>query len=313
MIRAITLSALLAGLFVQSADAATFKFGDTRVQVSLPKGCRALSCLSLSLAQASRPRLGKERRSQGATREAVETRPRRNQLPQAPDATVPTPAPIGAPTLAPMPTSTRAPAPTRAPTLAPMPTITQAPAPTRAPTLAPIPTITQAPAPTRPPTLLPTPTRVATPAPITPVVPRLPHEAQTLAVPVPNRADVPQPSTFAPPTTPKSPPPEVTRADDVSSPVGYWRTEKHEGQVHIVECGAKLCGYAFDARKGTDGEQVLIGMKPVNGKTWRGKIHDTRGYGTYDSTIALKGPASLRVQGCAFGGFFCGGQTWTRL
>jgi uncharacterized protein (DUF2147 family) len=27
----------------------------------------------------------------------------------------------------------------------------------------------------------------------------------------------------------------------------------------------------------------------------------------------MKGPESLRVQGCAFGGMFCGGQTWSRL
>jgi uncharacterized protein (DUF2147 family) len=27
----------------------------------------------------------------------------------------------------------------------------------------------------------------------------------------------------------------------------------------------------------------------------------------------LKGTDTLRVQGCAFGGMFCGGQTWTRV
>jgi uncharacterized protein (DUF2147 family) len=27
----------------------------------------------------------------------------------------------------------------------------------------------------------------------------------------------------------------------------------------------------------------------------------------------LKGSDSLRVQGCAFGGMFCGGQTWSRV
>ena len=32
-----------------------------------------------------------------------------------------------------------------------------------------------------------------------------------------------------------------------------------------------------------------------------------------DSTIAMKGTNSLRVQGCAFGGMFCGGQTWKRV
>jgi len=33
----------------------------------------------------------------------------------------------------------------------------------------------------------------------------------------------------------------------------------------------------------------------------------------YDSTIAMKGANALRVQGCAFGGMFCGGQTWKRV
>jgi uncharacterized protein (DUF2147 family) len=27
----------------------------------------------------------------------------------------------------------------------------------------------------------------------------------------------------------------------------------------------------------------------------------------------MKGTDTLRVQGCAFGGMFCGGQTWTRV
>jgi uncharacterized protein (DUF2147 family) len=27
----------------------------------------------------------------------------------------------------------------------------------------------------------------------------------------------------------------------------------------------------------------------------------------------MKGTETLRVQGCAFGGVFCGGQTWTRV
>jgi uncharacterized protein (DUF2147 family) len=27
----------------------------------------------------------------------------------------------------------------------------------------------------------------------------------------------------------------------------------------------------------------------------------------------MKGTDTLRVQGCAFGGMFCGGQTWSRL
>jgi hypothetical protein len=35
--------------------------------------------------------------------------------------------------------------------------------------------------------------------------------------------------------------------------------------------------------------------------------------GDYDATIAMRGPNALKVQGCAFGGMFCGGQTWKRV
>ncbi len=46
---------------------------------------------------------------------------------------------------------------------------------------------------------------------------------------------------------------------------------------------------------------------------WSGRILDPNTGSTYDFTIALKGTDTLRVQGCAFGGVFCGGQTWTRV
>ena len=51
-------------------------------------------------------------------------------------------------------------------------------------------------------------------------------------------------------------------------------------------------------------------MKPRAGK-WTGRISIRPAAATTTSTIALKGTDSLRVQGCAFGGMFCGGQTWT--
>ena len=116
---------------------------------------------------------------------------------------------------------------------------------------------------------------------------------------------------------PAQPPvqPEVTAPAPqavANSPLGVWMTEKNEGKVHIVNCGVNLCGYAVNAKTGADGEQVLINMKPGDGG-WHGRIHDTRGGGTYDSTIAMRGNDRLRVQGCAFGGMFCGGQTWSRL
>ena len=86
-----------------------------------------------------------------------------------------------------------------------------------------------------------------------------------------------------------------------------WATEQNKGTVRIEPCGQNLCGYAV-----TTGEKILINMRPSEAK-WVGHIHDPDSGRTYDSNIAMKGPNSLRVQGCAFGGMFCGGQTWSRV
>ena len=98
-----------------------------------------------------------------------------------------------------------------------------------------------------------------------------------------------------------------------NSPLGVWLTEEKEGKVRIEQCGVNLCGYSVDAKSNQNGEQVLINMKPGKDAKWSGRILDPNTGSTYDSTIALKGSDSLRVQGCAFGGMFCGGQTWSRL
>ena len=98
-----------------------------------------------------------------------------------------------------------------------------------------------------------------------------------------------------------------------TTPLGVWLTEEKEGKVRIEQCGANLCGYSVDKKSNQNGEQVLINMKPAKDAKWSGRILDPNTGSTYDSTIALKGSDSLRVQGCAFGGVFCGGQTWTRV
>jgi uncharacterized protein (DUF2147 family) len=99
---------------------------------------------------------------------------------------------------------------------------------------------------------------------------------------------------------------------DPNSPVGVWLTEEKEGKIRIARCGTNLCGYPVDAKSNQNGEQILINMKPGKNLKWSGRIVDPNTGSTYDSTIALKSPDTLRVQGCAFGGMFCGGQTWTR-
>jgi uncharacterized protein (DUF2147 family) len=96
-------------------------------------------------------------------------------------------------------------------------------------------------------------------------------------------------------------------ASDPNSPIGVWAAEDNKGNVRIEDCGGTLCGYSEKT-----GEKVLINMKP-QGSKWAGRIQDPDSGRKYDATIAMKSNGSLRVQGCAFGGMFCGGQTWKRV
>ena len=114
-------------------------------------------------------------------------------------------------------------------------------------------------------------------------------------------------------TTSPAPLPPAPAVQQANSPLGVWLTEEKEGKVRIEQCGANLCGYSVDSKSNQNGEQVLINMKPGKDSKWSGRILDPNSGSTYDSTIALKGPDTLRVQGCAFGGMFCGGQTWSRV
>jgi uncharacterized protein (DUF2147 family) len=110
---------------------------------------------------------------------------------------------------------------------------------------------------------------------------------------------------------PAAPPPAQQPAvapPAANTPLGLWQTADNKGNVRIEQCGANLCGYAEHTN-----ERILINMKPASDNKWTGRIHDPDSGSNYDSTIALKGPSLLKVQGCAFGGMFCGGQTWKRI
>ena len=127
--------------------------------------------------------------------------------------------------------------------------------------------------------------------------------------PAPAPVAAPQP---APAAQKQAAAPATSTPSPANSPLGVWLTEEKEGKVRIEQCGPNLCGYSVDKKSNQNGEQVLINMKPGKDK-WSGRILDPTSGSTYDSTIALKGTDSLLVQGCAFGGVFCGGQTWTRV
>ena len=214
-------------------------------------------------------------------------------------------------------TTTTAPAPAE-----PQPATAVAAPPPAPPAPAPAPAAVAAPA--APPIQAPVPpplgaaadpattTAAATPAdssaPVAPAPPPPPVQ-QSVAPPPPPAATV---AVAPPPAAPVAPPPAPRPAVASNSPIGVWLTEEKEGKVRIEQCGSNLCGYSVDKKSNQNGEQVLINMKPGKDK-WSGRILDPNTGSTYDSTIAMKGTDTLRVQGCAFGGVFCGGQTWTRV
>ena len=158
-------------------------------------------------------------------------------------------------------------------------------------------------------------TAPAAPAPAQSTAPQPP--APTAATPAPVQTTVaavsPARTEAAPPAPPPPPAPvaaapaPAAAAVASDSPIGVWATEENKGNVRIEECGANLCGYSVNT-----GARILINMKP-QGSKWTGRIHDPDSGRNYDSTIALKGTNTLKVQGCAFGGMFCGGQTWKRV
>jgi uncharacterized protein (DUF2147 family) len=132
------------------------------------------------------------------------------------------------------------------------------------------------------------------------------------SVPSPANTPLPPFQQDAVPSARPAPPPAVATAQS-NTPLGLWLTEEKEGKVRIEQCGTNLCGYSVDEKSNQNGEQVLVNMKAGKDAKWSGRIFDPKSGSTYDSTIAMKGTGTLRVQGCAFGGMFCGGQTWSRL
>jgi uncharacterized protein (DUF2147 family) len=53
-------------------------------------------------------------------------------------------------------------------------------------------------------------------------------------------------------------------------------------------------------------------MRP-DGEKWTGMITDLTSGQRYAGHIALVDEARLKVEGCIMGGFFCGGQQWSRV
>jgi uncharacterized protein (DUF2147 family) len=265
---------LLASTTAKAGDSYTFDVGGHRVHIDAPSNCRSTSCVSVSVPGVYESGPKRSKRAKAKAESEREQEAKEYlQQKEADQGKMATPAAPSVPA-----------APRVETTVTPQPV---APAPAAAvstPAIAPQPVREAVATQSAPPPVAPQPTAPAAVVATAPV-----------AAPV-QRQQAPTPA-----------------ARPARSPLGVWLTEEREGKVRIEPCGTNLCGYSVNAKTDANGDKVLINMKPVNDSKWSGRIFDPNSGSTYDSTIALKNPDSLRVQGCAFGGMFCGGQTWSRV
>lgn len=171
------------------------------------------------------------------------------------------------------------------------------------------------------PEVMPQTPEIPPPSANTPVFPPLPSSRLTelspdRSAPPPPRPAVQaiEPRTQVAVVTPKPEPksePAPAAKPVATGPIGTWLTEKGEGKIRIEECGTALCGVDVDGKPGA--KQILSNMKPTEDNRWSGKIFDPKSGNTYTGRISMKNSDSLRVEGCAFGGMICGGQTWKRV
>jgi uncharacterized protein (DUF2147 family) len=269
---------LMATSTAHAGSGISFEIGGQKLHIDAPRNCSSLSCLSVTnngsaIDLKNMTLKGKNSDDDVATTNSPPPAP---QPPAAPAVQAPAPAPVA---------NTAPPAPPP-----PAPVATYAPP---APP-APVADASRERLSGLPATTIDNPPRAATTAPA--------YSAPATTAPA-NPAPVANNAPPAQQAAPVAAPPAVA----ANSPLGLWATEDNKGNVRIEQCGANLCGYAEHTN-----ERILINMKPSDNK-WVGRIHDPDSNSNYDSTIAMKGPNILKVQGCAFGGMFCGGQTWKRV
>ena len=113
---------------------------------------------------------------------------------------------------------------------------------------------------------------------------------------------------------------------------GAWRTPSKNGEVHITECGAALCGKlvmsdgikadpALADTKNKDPAQrarLLKDLPMLNGftggpKEWKGgTVYNPEDGGAYKGSIKLIDADTLKLTGCIVFPL-CKTQTWTRI
>ncbi len=113
-------------------------------------------------------------------------------------------------------------------------------------------------------------------------------------------------------------------------PTGDWRVADGVANIRVAECRGNMWGaVAWEKLPGgrdtnnpdtakqsrpTLGMAILLEMKKKKPTVdqWAGKVYNAKDGKLYESTITLKTPNELEIEGCVLG-FLCGGETWTRV
>jgi uncharacterized protein (DUF2147 family) len=113
-----------------------------------------------------------------------------------------------------------------------------------------------------------------------------------------------------------------------AEPTGEWRVANGAANIRIDDCGGALWGIiSWEKQPGVDshnpnpgersrptlGIPILRAMRPTKPGLWEGEVYNAENGQTYSSRISLTAPDVLRIEGCVFGGLFCGGENWTRV
>lgn len=108
---------------------------------------------------------------------------------------------------------------------------------------------------------------------------------------------------------------------------GEWLVSDKTAQIRVISCGNALWGVVSwqqtpggrDTKnpdpakrdRPTLGMPILLDMQPADPGKWEGEIYNAENGRTYDGSITLRSPSTLRVEGCVMG-FLCGGEDWSR-
>ena len=119
--------------------------------------------------------------------------------------------------------------------------------------------------------------------------------------------------------------------------VGVWINAKANTKVRIGPCGPALCGNIVwlkslnDPQTGeplTDrnnpdpanrsrpllGMQIITDLKPGrDAGEWTGKVYSPNEGNTFDASLFMEGPNSIKMEGCKLAGLLCRNQIWTRV